>query len=116
MKRATFFGVFAALLSAGSAHAIEAYALAVTCMQAGMTHMCGNAYTSLNLAEAIVFHNGEVEVRGVFNGPGYQAELEDSSDVFWFWPPSWTARVEMQWVCAWSGVSSAEGVHRGFLA
>lgn len=111
MKGAAVFGAFATLLSTGSAHAVDGESLAMTCSVSGVTHMCSYSYTSINFAEALVWASGELTVRGIFDGPGYHYDFNNSKTPFWAWTPSWLAHVQMPWVCAWSGASAAEGTH-----
>lgn len=96
----------------GSAHAMQNVSLAKVCGPfSGSTYMCSEAWTALNFLEAYVFSGGSVHVTGTFNGPGYYVQLQATEPVFLGFPSTWTARVVMPYVCAYSGSSSAEGWH-----
>lgn len=107
--------VVLAIVAAGArtAAAVEADARANLCPRGQETWVCSDAYTQLDWFEAAF--SDEVDVSAYFVGPGYYWTASDTKVPTVLNPATWRASVGYDSICAFSGLHTAEGLHRAWV-
>lgn len=100
------------------ANALEKGSVAAFCPTSGpqgtQTRVCSYSYTTATAFEVFVLSADSVEVTGVFVGPGYDVERFAESNILFFLPSTWQAKVQVAGICAYSGLHTASGTHVGW--